>query len=259
MSFGRGKEQAAAFAAFPDGGVSDCGSDAARAVFAEYLGGENGEIFDAVRQREGLAYTASFDRISGLRRLRRALLRSDFAAKRRWRPQNIFANIRTACARRDRFRKILRRAGLRARAHGGEVLRPRRNRALCRGVSLFAREARGAFSAGGGGWGNRNFRRAPVCGPRFFKSVFLFGVEMNTPVFEIEKSLYAAADAGKRRFVVSAPTGSGKSTGLPSCCCGNSAEGFSCSSRRRVAARMARPLRRRALRYARRCRVARAL
>ena len=38
---------------------------------------------------------------------------------------------------------------------------------------------------------------------------------MNTPVFEIEKSLYAAADAGKRRFVVSAPTGSGKSTGLP--------------------------------------------
>ena len=65
MSFGRGKEQAAAFAAFPDGGVSDCGSDAARAVFAEYLGGENGEIFDAVRQREGLAYTASFDRISG--------------------------------------------------------------------------------------------------------------------------------------------------------------------------------------------------
>lgn len=65
MSFGRGKEQAAAFAAFPDGGVSDCGSAAARAVFAEYLGGENGEIFDAVRQREGLAYTASFDRISG--------------------------------------------------------------------------------------------------------------------------------------------------------------------------------------------------
>ena len=38
---------------------------------------------------------------------------------------------------------------------------------------------------------------------------------MNTPVFEIEKKLYAAADAGKRRFVVSAPTGSGKSTGLP--------------------------------------------
>ena len=38
---------------------------------------------------------------------------------------------------------------------------------------------------------------------------------MNTPVFEIEKSLYAVADAGKRRFVVSAPTGSGKSTGLP--------------------------------------------
>lgn len=65
MSFGRGKEQAAAFAAFPDGGVSDCGNDAARAVFAEYLGGENGEIFDAVRQREGLAYAASFDRISG--------------------------------------------------------------------------------------------------------------------------------------------------------------------------------------------------
>lgn len=38
---------------------------------------------------------------------------------------------------------------------------------------------------------------------------------MNTPVFEMEKGLYAAADAGKRRFVVSAPTGSGKSTGLP--------------------------------------------
>lgn len=65
MSFGRDKEQAAAFAAFAGGGVFDCEGDAMRAVFAEYLGGENGEIFDAVRQREGLAYTASFDRISG--------------------------------------------------------------------------------------------------------------------------------------------------------------------------------------------------
>lgn len=35
------------------------------------------------------------------------------------------------------------------------------------------------------------------------------------PVFEIENALFAAIDAGKRRFVVSAPTGSGKSTALP--------------------------------------------
>lgn len=155
-------------AAFPT-----AGSDAARAVFAEYLGGENGEIFDAVRRGRGWRTRRRSTEFPAPTPPPRSL-RSDFAAKRRWRPQNIFANIRTACARRDRFRKILRRAGLRARAHGGEVLRPRRNRALCRGVSLFAREARGAFSAGGGGWGNRNFRRAPGMRPAFFQIRFSF-------------------------------------------------------------------------------------
>ena len=38
---------------------------------------------------------------------------------------------------------------------------------------------------------------------------------MKTPIFEIEDKLYAALDGGIRRFAVSAPTGSGKSTGLP--------------------------------------------
>ena len=38
---------------------------------------------------------------------------------------------------------------------------------------------------------------------------------MTPPVFEIENSLYGELERGKRRFVLSAPTGSGKSTGLP--------------------------------------------
>lgn len=38
---------------------------------------------------------------------------------------------------------------------------------------------------------------------------------MKTPIFEIEDKLHSALDSGIRRFAVSAPTGSGKSTGLP--------------------------------------------
>lgn len=59
------KQQCVAFSVFADAGAYDFDSDPIRAVAAEYLGGENGELFDLVRQREGLAYTASVGRVSG--------------------------------------------------------------------------------------------------------------------------------------------------------------------------------------------------
>lgn len=65
MRMGREKEQSVVFSAFSDAGVLEYKYNAARAILLEYLGGENGEIFDCVRQRSGLAYTASADIISG--------------------------------------------------------------------------------------------------------------------------------------------------------------------------------------------------
>lgn len=61
---------------------------------------------------------------------------------------------------------------------------------------------------------------------------------MNTPVFELEDSLGKALDAGVRRFVLSAPTGSGKSTGLPVMLSRKLAGSILVLQPRRVAARM---------------------
>lgn len=61
----REKEQSVVFSAFSDAGAAEYKYKAVRAILLEYLGGENGEIFDCVRQRSGLAYTASADIISG--------------------------------------------------------------------------------------------------------------------------------------------------------------------------------------------------
>lgn len=60
------KEQSALFYAFCDKGLDDFKNDPIRRIMSEYLGGENGDIFDNVRQKEGLAYTASLARIAGI-------------------------------------------------------------------------------------------------------------------------------------------------------------------------------------------------
>lgn len=66
ISKGKGKKQAVAFTSFTDGGLSDLKNGAERRILLEYLGGENGILFDRVRGREGLAYTASASRLAGI-------------------------------------------------------------------------------------------------------------------------------------------------------------------------------------------------
>lgn len=61
----REKEQSVVFSAFSDAGVAEYKYKAVRAILLEYLGGENGEIFNCVRQRHGLSYSASASVISG--------------------------------------------------------------------------------------------------------------------------------------------------------------------------------------------------
>lgn len=59
------KEQSVVFSAFSDAGAAEYKYKAVRAILLEYLGGENGEIFNCVRQRHGLSYSASASVISG--------------------------------------------------------------------------------------------------------------------------------------------------------------------------------------------------
>lgn len=61
----REKEQSVVFSAFSDAGAAEYKYKAVRAILLEYLGGENGEIFNCVRQRHGLSYSASASVISG--------------------------------------------------------------------------------------------------------------------------------------------------------------------------------------------------
>ena len=61
----REKEQSVVFSAFSDAGAAEYKYNAVRAILLEYLGGENGEIFNCVRQRHGLSYSASASVISG--------------------------------------------------------------------------------------------------------------------------------------------------------------------------------------------------
>lgn len=61
----REKEQSVVFSAFSDAGAAEYKYNAVRAILLEYLGGENGEIFNCVRQRHGLSYSASASIISG--------------------------------------------------------------------------------------------------------------------------------------------------------------------------------------------------
>ena len=61
----REKEQSVVFSAFSDDGAAEYKYKAVRAILLEYLGGENGEIFNCVRQRHGLSYSASASVISG--------------------------------------------------------------------------------------------------------------------------------------------------------------------------------------------------
>ncbi len=62
----REKEQSVVFSAFSDAGAAEYKYKAVRAILLEYLGGENGEIFNCVRQRHGLSYSASASVISGI-------------------------------------------------------------------------------------------------------------------------------------------------------------------------------------------------
>ena len=61
----REKEQSVVFSAFSGAGAAEYKYKAVRAILLEYLGGENGEIFNCVRQRHGLSYSASASVISG--------------------------------------------------------------------------------------------------------------------------------------------------------------------------------------------------
>ena len=61
----REKEQSVVFSAFSDAGAAEYKYKAVRAILLEYLGGENGEIFNCVRQRHGFSYSASASVISG--------------------------------------------------------------------------------------------------------------------------------------------------------------------------------------------------
>lgn len=61
----REKEQSVVFSAFSDAGAAEYKYKAVCAILLEYLGGENGEIFNCVRQRHGLSYSASASVISG--------------------------------------------------------------------------------------------------------------------------------------------------------------------------------------------------
>lgn len=61
----REKEQSVVFSAFSDAGAAEYKYKAVRAILLEYLGGENGEIFNCVRQRHGLSYSASASVIPG--------------------------------------------------------------------------------------------------------------------------------------------------------------------------------------------------
>lgn len=61
----REKDQSVVFSAFSDAGAAEYKYKAVRAILLEYLGGENGEIFNCVRQRHGLSYSASASVISG--------------------------------------------------------------------------------------------------------------------------------------------------------------------------------------------------